>query len=151
MTVMAGVVLPRVGPDPAVDVYLWIRPLPSRCFPARIVREDGMTLLMVDPTCTRMQVTQYSLDHLTPAELAAYRDAFGQPPPGEALDDWMVDDGPCFLYVPPVLRLRRHRAIQGGPDERERRRSEGLLEQELIAWRAELQAHNSKRTAKWLV
>lgn len=82
-----------------VDVYLRVKSLPRPLWPAHVVREDGTTLVTVDPSSTRAEIAMWSPDHLTVDEMNAYRWAYGQPLVGFPLDEWWMTDE-CF---PPVV------------------------------------------------
>lgn len=88
---------------PEPEVYLQVKPLPPACRPAWVVREDGATLLTVDPRSTCAEVVQYSVDALTVEELNAYRAAYGEPPVGEPLSDPWLSDKPFPIWVPPEV------------------------------------------------
>lgn len=91
--------------DDQAECYLEVAPLPPECWPAWVVRADGATLVTVDPSSTRAEVAGWSPDHLTEAEMNAYRVAYRQPLVGRPLDDWWMTAGGYPLDVPEQLRL----------------------------------------------
>lgn len=122
-------------PEPPVEVYVRLAILQRP--PVHVWRRDGMTLLTCDPRATRMQITARSVELLEDEEIAVVRRGYGLPPIDERAPDWITEDAPAFLYVPPTLRLHGAPAIQGGRVLPQRRRL-GLLEEEWAAWRQEL-------------
>lgn len=118
-------------------VFLRIKELPEACQPGHLRRREGKTLVTVDPRNTRLAITQWCVDVLTTEERAAYLLAFGVPPETPA-EEWMVEDGPCLLYVPPSLRLTDDPPLQGGEELRRRFREE-LMDDEISMYLAETQ------------
>lgn len=104
---------PRSSPLPLTDAalsttrtiehYIEIRPLPAECQPAWVVRHDGGTLVAIDPRATRAEVVTWVVDHLTDTEQNAYREAYGQPPVGQPLDDSWMADQPFPAVLPATL------------------------------------------------
>lgn len=95
-------------PSPT-HAFLQVDSLPPACQPAWVVRRAGAVLLTVDPGATCADVVAWSVDNLTPAELNAYRDGYGQPSVGLPLDDVWMTDMPFPQHVPFALRLPQHR------------------------------------------
>lgn len=122
-------------------VRLRIRLLDPSCRPCRMRRRYGVTMVAIDPRASRCEITAWMVDNLTPLEQNIARSAFGLHAVEELvpLEEWMVDDDPCFLYVPPGLRTKGAPALQGG-SELARRRRLGLLGREMEAYRQELSA-----------
>lgn len=123
-------------------VFLEVRELEAPLRPAHCRRWPGTTAVVVDPRCRRWEITAWMLDTLTVTEQNVMRAAFGQPlidPAGRCapVEPWMVDDEPCYLYVPPALRWTGASALQGGRHVRNRR-AHGQLDQEMEALTAEL-------------
>lgn len=85
--------------------YLEVAPLPEECWPAWVVRVDGVTFIRVDPSSTRAEVALWSPDNLTVAEMNVYRVAYRQPLVGSPLDEWWMTDETYPTEVPPVLHL----------------------------------------------
>ncbi len=112
-----------------IDIYLSIDLLPDRLRPVFVHREPDMLIIRVDPRDSRIDIAGSFLDQLSDDEGNAFRRRFGMPPRGQRLADDFFD-GPCWLYVPPALRVPGDLAIQGGV-ERERRRLAGELEEEI--------------------
>lgn len=125
-----------VLPEPEPRVFLRIQRLQSGR-PSHVWRSHGMTLLTCDPRHSRLAITSYNLQLLTEAEANVVRRAYGLPPVHQPAPNWITEDGPAFVYVPPELRLHGAPAIQGGRDLPRRRRL-GLLDAEWRAWQAEL-------------
>lgn len=93
-------------PTSHVEVYETFYCLPDACRPAWVVREDGATLLIVDPRSTRRETVEWSADNLTEVEINAMRAAHGLGPIGSPCpDEWLTDD-PVDTYIPPGLMLR---------------------------------------------
>ena len=93
------------APTDRAECRLTIRPLPLDCRPALVVRHNGVTVMAVDPTATRLEMMGWTADNLTEAELTIYRTAYGEPPVGQPVSEkWMGDD-PVETYIPPVLTL----------------------------------------------
>ena len=113
-------------------VFLRIKELPDMCQPAHLRRRDDLTLVTVDPRNTRLIITTWCVDTLTHQEREAYLQAFGVPADTPA-EDWMTDDGPCLLYVPPSLRLTDDPPLQGGT-ELLRRFREGTMQDEIALY-----------------
>lgn len=87
------------------ECYLEVAPLPPECWPAWVVRDDGATLVTVDPSSFRVEVAEWAPDHLTEAELNVYRVAYRQTLVGTPLDPWW-EEAECYpLDVPRCLRL----------------------------------------------
>lgn len=93
-----------VHPLPLVEMYLIFQLLPLTCRPAWLYREDGATLVAVDPRSTKAETTAWAVEHLTPAELNTMRAAFGAPPVGQPCPDHWLDDTPVDTNVPEMLR-----------------------------------------------
>ena len=87
------------------EVYAQIKPLPPACQPAWVVREDGATLVTVNPGTTFAQIIAWVVDHLTVDELNAYRAAYGEPPVGQHLSDFWLSDQPMSDWLPDSLSL----------------------------------------------
>lgn len=85
-------------------VYVVHRQLPDSCWPAHVVRHEGITLLMVDPRCSKMDVHAYCTDHLTVDEINVLREAWSEPPVGQPMSEWMME-GSADVWIPPSLRL----------------------------------------------
>ncbi len=118
-----------------IDIYLSINLLPDRLRPVFVHREPDMVIIRVDPRDRRVDIAGAFLDQLSDEEGNAFRDGFGMPPRGTRLADDFFD-GPCWLYVPPALRLPGDPAIQGGA-ELTRRRLAGQIGDELALLEAE--------------
>ena len=88
------------------DLYLQFRVLPDSCRPCWLYREDGATLIAIDPRTTKAEAIVWCVDNLTTAELNAYRAAYGLPCVGVPLPEGVMVDEPVDCYIPPALRLR---------------------------------------------
>lgn len=88
-----------------VRLYLSVEPLDPLCRPAVAARLNGALLLMVDPHTTVPDLVDWVAVYLDVREVNGYRHAFGQPPVGEPLDDWLYDSTMGELEVPEALRL----------------------------------------------
>lgn len=115
-------------------MFLRVKELPEACQPAHIRRRHGMTLLTVDPRQTRLALLTWCVEVLTPEERAAYLEGYGVST--VRAEDWMAEDVPCLLYVPPALRLTGHPPLQGGT-ELSRRFQQDTLTDEIEAYMAE--------------
>jgi hypothetical protein len=122
-----------------VRMLLAIREIPAGREPCHLFRDGEYSLLSCDPRWSRLEITCWNVEHLTVDEANMYRAGFGLPPLPNRAPDWITDDRPCFLYVPPALRLTGASALQGGR-ELARRRALGQIEMELAAYRSELNA-----------
>lgn len=116
-------------------VFLRIKELPETVRPCHVWRERGMTLLKADPRETRLTLTQWCVDNLTPQERDAFLEAFGVLS-GAPAEDWMTDDDPAFLYVPPALRVPGDPPLQGGRELARRFHADALVD-ETAAYMAE--------------
>lgn len=88
------------------ECYMQVKPLPPECWPAWVVREDGATLVTVDPSSTRVEIMEWCADHLSVPEMNAYRYAYRQPLVGRPVDDWWMEHE-CFpSQIPPSIRLQ---------------------------------------------
>lgn len=123
-------------PEPEPQVFVRLQYLQSGR-PSHVWRSDGMTLLTCDPRASRLEITSYNLQILTEQEANIIRRAYGLPPVHESAPDWITEDAPAFLYVPPAVRLHGAPAIQGGRELPQRRRM-GLLVDEWKAWQDEI-------------
>lgn len=90
---------------PAVEIYVIIRALRPACRPAWVVRDNGATLVAVDPRSTKGETTAWAVEHLTPAELSTIRAAYNVPPVGQPCPDHWLDDNPVNTLIPDPLRL----------------------------------------------
>lgn len=111
-------VLPPVLRDASVydqpTVFLDVDDLHPLIHPAHVVRENGMTLLTVDPTALRVEFVFWGQENLTDAERIALREAFGaptdlrRPVPDELLDGpvWRPWEVPKPLQLPDQRTLR---------------------------------------------
>lgn len=105
----------NTDPRPTVvaEVYLQIRPLAPGARPAVLVRDDGATLIVVDPRTSRQECVDFFVTRLTRGELNAYRAAYRQPPVGRPLPDYWLSDDPLPTNVPASLRLGCEQAQHG--------------------------------------
>lgn len=127
--------------EPApVRAFLAIRHLPPDDRPCHVYREGGITLLTVDPRHTRFEITKWNVEHLSSAEVTAFRAGFGLPPLGSDAPGWIVDDRPCLLYVPPALRLTGAPPLQGGATLIRNRAVHRLLADEMALYAQEVNA-----------
>lgn len=89
-----------------------IRRLCGCCFPIRVTREPSYTLVEVDPRATKIQMLEACVAApLETWEFDAARRAYGQPPTGEAMEEFFVT-GLVMPYVPPGIRVPGEPAIQ---------------------------------------
>jgi hypothetical protein len=91
--------------------YLSLRTLPAPYYPARVVRNDQVTLHVVDPRASRFDALAASMDLLEPWEHEVARAGYGQPPPGFPLLDELLD-GMVMPFVPTAIRVPGEPAIQ---------------------------------------
>lgn len=97
--------MPVTHLHPTSEVYLQFKLLSPASQPCLVVREDGATLLTIDPRSRRGEVSSWVVEHLTRTEQNAYRAAYGQPPVDQPLDDRLFSDDPVILHIPESLRL----------------------------------------------
>lgn len=84
--------------------YVEFRDLPDGR-PAHVVRHRGVTVLLIDPRCTRFQIAMFMADNLTVAEANIGRQAYGEPPVGQSADAYWMEDGPIPREIPEAVRL----------------------------------------------
>lgn len=89
--------------------YLQFKILPPAVGPVRVVRDDGCTLLIIDPRCRKIDAMMGCADLLEPDEIDVFRAAFGGPPQGQPCpESWVSEDlvdttVPIDLYLPTQL------------------------------------------------
>lgn len=96
----------RLVPPLAAEIYLEYDQLPDVCRPCWVVRDEGATLVTIDPRTTKLEAIQWCVDNLTQVENDAYRAAFAAPPTGQPLPDRYLTSELVVPIVPPPLRLR---------------------------------------------
>lgn len=94
--------------------YLSIRSLSGRNYPTRVLRRPDVTLHVVDPRASKLELLSHAVPLLEPWEHEVGRRAYGQPPPGLPLSDDLMC-GAVLPYVPPSIRIPDEPAIQN-PD-----------------------------------
>lgn len=120
------------------DCYLTLELLPDELRPAFVHREDGITLLTIDPRSTRAEASLASLSLLTQEEAGIYNDAYRAAMPAVDCEEGACDL-PVLLYVPPSVRLDGDQPTQGGP-ELLRRYEAGAMPVEMLMIAAEYAA-----------
>lgn len=73
--------------------------------PCQVVRRDGMTLLVIDPRRTKLEILLFCADHLTVEERNRIRRAWGEPEVGAGPTSDAYVEGICYPTIPPPLRL----------------------------------------------
>lgn len=106
--------------------YLTLDELPDSLYPAFVYRQDGLTLLTVDPRATRLEATVRSAEILSEQEAAIYVQAYAETMVGTLGGC----DSRVTLYVPLSIRLEGDQPTQGGM-ELLRRHEAGEMEDEM--------------------
>lgn len=108
------IALPPVPPDvtPVYDllptIFVAVESLPPLVQPAHLTRDDGITLVWVDPSTLRAEFVFWCREHLSDGERVVVRLAFGgsadlsEPPPDAYLEGTIGEGAPipAELCVP---------------------------------------------------
>lgn len=103
-------------------VLITHRPLPPENYPVYVHRYRGLTIVIIDPTTTRLESAEAMIDALTEGEVNYLRAALGEPPVGQPADErWFTTEQvPGDDALPPELVLPRHAQPVDARSARER-------------------------------
>lgn len=83
-------------------IYVWITELPEAGRPCMVSRSARTTLLAIHPGVSRLSIIDWANTNLSDWELNLYRAAYGQPPVGQPMQEWIMQ-GETFPTVPPAI------------------------------------------------